>query len=302
MKSGFQNRLMKLAGEPLVHFFMIGALIYAAYAYTGGPVVEDDERSISITAGEITWLQDVWEKKWNRAPTQKELQGIVKQFLRERVLASEATAMGLDREDVVIRRRLAQKLEYLSQDLLGGGTPSDEDIAAFFAGNAKAYEVPAVLTLSHVYFDPDKRGAQALEEAKTQKPVLASLKVPPEDSRGYGDPFLLQGYYPERTYAELAKLFGGGFVETLTGLSVGEWHGPVRSGLGFHLIRLDSRTPGRLPELAEIRPVVDREWSNERRLAVRDEMNASLLEGYDVVIEWPEIATDSETASQASVR
>lgn len=285
MKPGFGNRIASLAGEPLVHFFVIGALIYTAYAYTGGQVMEDDSKRITVTAGEITWLEDTWKKRWRRAPTQKELQGVVRQFLRERVLAREATAMGLDKDDVVIRRRLAQKLEYLSQDLLGGGTPSDEALAAFFAENAKAYEAPAVLTLTHVFFDPDKRGEQALAEAKTQKPVLANLKVAPEEVRDYGDPFMLQSYYPERTYAELVKLFGGGFVKTLSGLSVGEWHGPVLSGYGVHLVYIHHRQEARPAKLEAVKDRVLRDWREKRRKALSEKYLSGLLERYDVSIE-----------------
>ena len=285
MKYGFYSRIVKLVGEPLVHFFIIGALIYVAFAYTGGQVIEDDTRRITITAGEITWLQDVWKKKWNRPPTPQELQGIVKQLLRERVLASEATAMGLDKDDIIIRRRLAQKLEYLSQDLLGGGTPSDEELTVFFAENAKAYEVPAVVTMSHVFFDPDKRGAQALEEAKTQKVVLASLKVPSHETRDYGDPFLLQSYYPERTYAELAKLFGSGFVETLTGLSEGTWHGPVLSGYGVHLVYIHHRLEARPAKLTDVKERVLADWQDKSRNELSEKYLTGLLERYQVSIE-----------------
>jgi hypothetical protein len=285
MKPGFRNRIVKFAGEPLVHFFIIGALIYAAYAYTGGQVIEDGQKRITVTAGEITWLEDTWKKRWNRAPTQKELQGVVRQFLRERVLSSEATAMGLDKDDIVIRRRLAQKLEYLSQDLLGAGTPSDEKLAAFFTENAKAYEEPAVLTLTHVFFDPDKRGAQALEEAKTQKVVLANQNVAPTDARSYGDQFLLQSYYPERTYGELSKLFGRGFVETLSDLSPGEWHGPVLSGYGVHLVYIHHRQDARPAKLADVKDRVLANWQDNRRKELSDKYLSSLLERYQVSIE-----------------
>jgi len=285
MKSGFRNGIMRLAGEPLVHFFIIGALIYTAYAYTGGQAIEDDQKRITVTAGEITWLEDTWKKRWNRAPTPEELQGIVKQFLRERVLSSEATAMGLDKDDIVIRRRLAQKLEYLSQDVLDGGTPSDEELAAFFTENAKAYEAPAVLTLTHVFFDPDKRGEQALEEAKTQKPVLANLKVPPEEARAYGDSFLLQSYYPERTYGELSKLFGSGFVETLSDLSPGEWHGPVLSGYGVHLVYIHHRQDARPAKLEDVKERVLANWQDNRRKELSEKYLSGLLERYQVSIE-----------------
>jgi hypothetical protein len=268
-----------------VHFFIIGALIYAAYAYTGTKAIEDDGKRISVTAGEITWLEDTWKKRWNRPPTPEELQGIVKQFLRERVLSSEATAMGLDKDDIVIRRRLAQKLEYLSQDVLDGGTPSDEELTAFFEKNAKAYEEPAVLTLTHVFFDPDKRGGQALEEAKTQKVVLSNQKVAPTDARSYGDPFMLQSYYPERTYGELSKLFGSGFVETLSGLPEGEWHGPVLSGYGVHLVYIHHRQDARPAKLSDVKDKVLLDWQDKRRQELSEKYLSGLLERYEVLIE-----------------
>jgi len=271
--------------QPLLHFFVIGALIYAAYGFMGAPDAEENARRISITQGEIASLQESWKKRWNRPPTSKELQSVVKQFLRERLLAREATAMGLDKDDIVIRRRLSQKLEYLSQDLLGGGTPSDEQLAAFFAENAKAYEEPALVTMTHIFFDPDKRGDKTLEQAESQKRALAALKVPPEDARGYGDPFMLQTYYPERTYAELTKLFGSGFVETVSGLSQGEWHGPVLSGYGVHLVYIHHRKEARPAKLEAVKDRVLLDWQEKRRKELSEKYLAGLLERYRIEIE-----------------
>ena len=285
MKSSIQNRLRKFASQPLVQFFAIGALIYAAYAYMGDQAIDDGGKQIAVTAGEIAALEDSWKKRWNRAPTPQELQGVVRQLLRERVLAREATAMGLDRDDVVIRRRLAQKLEYLSQDLLGVGTPSDEELAAFLAQNARAYEKPAFVTLTHIFFDPDTRGEQALEEAKNQKVVLANLKVAPTDARSYGDQFMLQSYYPERTYADLSKLFGSGFVDALKELSVGEWHGPVLSGYGVHLVYIHHREDAVPAKLEDVKDRVLADWQEKRRKELGEKYLSGLLERYQVSIE-----------------
>jgi parvulin-like peptidyl-prolyl isomerase len=193
--------------------------------------------------------------------------------------------MGLDKDDVVIRRRLSQKLEYLSQDLLGVGTPSDEELAAFFKKNARSYEQPALVTLTHIFFDPDKRGAQALEEANTQKVVLANLKVAPTDARSYGDQFLLQSYYPERTYAELSKLFGSGFVETLVKLSPEEWHGPVLSGYGVHLVYIHHREEARPAILEDVKDRVLAAWQDMKRKELSEKYLSGLLERYEVSIE-----------------
>jgi peptidyl-prolyl cis-trans isomerase C len=285
VKSSIRNRLRKFVGEPLVQFFCIGALIYAAYAYTGERAVEEDGKGISITAGQIAALEGAWKKRWNRAPTSQELQGVVRQLLRERVLAREATAMGLDRDDVVIRRRLAQKLEYLSQDLLGVGTPSDEELAAFLAQNASTYETPASVTMTHIFFDPDVRGEQALEEAKNQKVILSDLKVAPTDARSYGDQFMLQSYYPERTYAELSKLFGSGFVDSLEELSVGEWHGPVLSGYGVHLVYVHHRENAASAKLKDVKDRVLADWQDMKRKELSEKYLSGLLERYRVSIE-----------------
>ena len=285
MKFSIQNWLRKFSGEPLVQFFAIGALIYAAYAYTGDRAVEENGERISITTGQIAALEDAWKKRWNRAPTPQELQGVVRQLLRERVLAREAMAMGLDRDDVVIRRRLAQKLEYLSQDLLGIGTPSNEELAMFLAENARAHETPASVTMTHIFFDPDERGEQALEEAKNQKVVLSDLKVAPTDARSYGDQFMLQSYYPERTYAELSKLFGSGFVDSLKELSVGEWHGPVLSGYGVHLVYVHHREDAAPAKLEDVKGRVLADWQDMKRKELSEKYLSGLLERYQVSIE-----------------
>jgi peptidyl-prolyl cis-trans isomerase C len=285
VKFSIQNWLRKFSGEPLVQFFAIGALIYAAYAYTDDRAVEENGERISITTGQIAALEDAWKKRWNRAPTPQELQGVVRQLLRERVLAREAMAMGLDRDDVVIRRRLAQKLEYLSQDLLGIGTPSNEELAMFLAENARAHETPASVTMTHIFFDPDERGEQALEEAKNQKVVLSDLKVAPTDARSYGDQFMLQSYYPERTYAELSKLFGSGFVDSLKELSVGEWHGPVLSGYGVHLVYVHHREDAAPAKLEDVKGRVLADWQDMKRKELSEKYLSGLLERYQVSIE-----------------
>ena len=276
---------MKLLKEPLIQFCVIGAMIYAAYAFTGNQAVEDSVKRIAVTAGQIKALEDAWRKRWNRAPTTQELQGVVRQSLRERVLAREAIAMGLDKDDIVIQRRLSQKLEYLSQDLLGAGTPSAQELAAFLEKNAKTYETPARVTLTHIFFDPDERGQQALEEAKSQKVVLANLKVPPTDARSYGDQFMLQSYYPQRSYAELARLFGSGFVETLTKLAPKQWHGPVLSGYGVHLVYIHHREEALPAKLSDVRERILADWQNMKRKELSEKYLAGLIERYEVSVE-----------------
>ena len=277
--------LSRFVREPLLHFAVLGALIYAAYGTFGTRVEEETPKTISVAAGEITWLADFWEKRWNRPPTDEELQGLVRQLLRERILAMEATSMGLARDDVVVRRRLAQKLEYLSQDVLGGSTPSEEDLRAFLADNPKDYERPAVLTLTHIFFDPDKRDETTLEDAKAQKRELVDNNVQPESARDYGDKFLLQNYYPERTYPDLAKLFGTGFTEQLPALAVGQWHGPVLSGYGVHLVYIHHREEAQPARFEDVKERLLEDWRDAKRKELSEKYLARLIADYDISIE-----------------
>ena len=285
----------KLIKEPFVHFLLIGAGLFLFYGLLNDNS-GDPERRIVVSAGRIEQLARIFGKTWQRPPTRQELHGLIHEFTLEEAYYRRAVNMGLDRDDTIIRRRMRQKLEFLTDDTASLVQPTDEELAQYLAENEDAFRESATYTFQQVYFNPEKHGADPEAYVAKQLTALRSGKTE------VADVSLLPTSFEEATSLTVDSTFGSGFSGELDELEVGEWHGPVRSGVGFHLIRLDSRAPGRLPELAEIRPVVDREWSNERRLAVRDEMNASLMEGYDVVIEWHEIATDSETASQASVR
>ena len=217
---------MKVIREPLVHFLAIGVLIFTFYGFWGQQDTRDQERVISITPGEIAWLTNSWEKTWNRPPTPEERKGLIDQYLRELVLYREAVAMGLDRDDAVIRRRLAQKLEFLSNDLITPQLPTNDELQAYFAEHLDRYQPPALVTMTQVFIDPDLRGDQTLADAEGIKQQLIALKEPPNDARSYGDAFMLQSYYPERSEAELMKLFGSGFAKSVFELVPGQWHGP----------------------------------------------------------------------------
>ncbi len=172
---------MKFFREPLVHFLAIGAAIFVLYGFMGQQNVEEQERAITITAGEIGWLTDTWKKRWNRPPTPEEREGIIKQYLQEMILYREAVAMGLDKDDTVIRRRLAQKLEFLANDLISPQPPTEDELHTYFEAHMARYQPPDLITMTHVFLDPDKRGDQTLKDAETIKAKLIALKQPPQD-------------------------------------------------------------------------------------------------------------------------
>ena len=276
---------MKFFREPLVHFLVIGAAIFVLFGLVGQRDVEEKERAITITSGEINWLTDAWQKRWNRPPTAEERDGLIQQYLREMILYREAVAMGLDKDDTVIRRRLAQKLEFLSQDLITPQPPSEDELQSYFEAYIDRYQAPDLITLTHVFIDPDKRGNQTLVDAEVIKKQLQALKEPPQDARSYGDPFMLQSYYPERSEDELLKLFGSGFARSVFELAPQQWHGPVLSGYGTHLVYVHDHQKAQPPVFADVKEQVRLEWESDKRKQLNEQFVASMIARYDVTIE-----------------
>ena len=292
---------MKLLREPLVLFLVIGAVIFVLYGFFRQQDAALQERAITITAAEVNWLTDTWQKRWNRPPTAEEREGLINEYLREVILSREALAMGLDQNDTVIRRRLAQKLEFLSQDLLRPKPPSEGELRAYFETNIERYQFPDLITLTHIFFDPDKRGDRTLEDAETVKAKLIALKEPPQDARSFGDPFMLQSYYPERSEAEIAKLFGSGFAQPVFELAPREWHGPILSGYGVHLVYVHDRRETDPPTFESVKEQVMQDWESEKREQINEQFIANLLARYEVTIEEEpvdELPTDAGVQSQ----
>ncbi len=290
------ERLSRLLREPLFQFLILGLLIYGGYAWLHSGDAPDDEETITVGAGELAWLRTSFEKRWKRTPTPAELNGLIDEYVRETVLYREALAMGLDRDDTIVRRRLAQKLEFLVQDLVEVSPPTEEELEAYFEAHREDYREPDLVTFSHVFVDPDRRGEQTLQDAAAIREALEQLEDPAQGAKKLGDPFMLQSYYPERNEAEISKLFGGEFAERVGELSEGVWHGPVLSGYGVHVVYVHSKQSFPQPSLAEVRERVLNDWTTAKRKELDDEYVARLREKYDVVIEDAE---ETRSAKQA---
>jgi len=284
--------------EPLLHFAVIGACIYLLYGFYGPQESQELERTVTISAGEITWLEESWAKRWNRPPTPVERQGLIDQYVRETVLYREALAMGLDKDDTIVRRRLAQKLEFLSQDLIRPSPPSEAELRAYFEAHSERYRPPDLITMTHIFLDPDKRGDRTLEDAEAVKVELEALEQPPQDGRDFGDPFMLQSYYPERSQDELAKLFGGEFALSVFALEPERWHGPVLSGYGVHLVYLHQRQDAPAPTFSGVEDRVRQDWEEEKRRDLNEQFVAGLLDRYTVIIEEQTAGDEAEAAQE----
>jgi hypothetical protein len=180
--------------------------------------------------------------------------------------------MGLDQNDTVIRRMLGQKLQTLTQNLVELSlSPSEQELASYFEANPERYRLPALITFTRVFVDPDKRGDDTLQDAEEILGQLRALARPTEGLEGLGDAFMLQRYYPRKPELEVAKLFGRGFAEPLFQLAPGEWHGPVLSGYGVHLVYVHDLEEAPLPEFAAVQEQVKADWLDERRRELQDQ-------------------------------
>jgi peptidyl-prolyl cis-trans isomerase C len=285
---------LKWLREPLLHFLFIGAAIYGAYGWFAEPVREEADKTIVVSAGEVEWMQTSWQKRWNRPPTPDELDGLIQQYIRETVLYREALTMGLNQHDQVIRRRLAQKLEFLAKDLVALTPPTEEELLAYFEAHRDRYQEPKLFTFTQVFIDPDKRGDATLADAEAIKATLIARGDAIEGAGALGDDFMLQSYYPEKDPLEIRKLFGTGFAESLVELAPGRWHGPVLSGFGTHLVYVSHIREPSPPVFAEVRERVTEEWTTDRSEELNEQFYASLRDSYTIVIEEP--AVDDEVA------
>jgi hypothetical protein len=203
--------------------------------------------------------------------------------------------MGLDRDDLMVRRRMRQKLEFLLEDLSAEAPPGDEALAAFMQSEPERFRLQPQAAFRQVYLSPEKH-PDLLADANA---VLASLRGGAA-AEALGDATMLPFEVPLAPQGEIARSFGESFAGQVIALPAGSWSGPIRSGLGAHLVLVTERVDARMPELSEIRPVVEREYLARRRLEMKDLAYRKLLEGYEVVVEpGPKTAGTASAAGAA---
>lgn len=272
----------RLAREPLLHFLLLGAALFALHRAIAGPGGAP-AGEIVVSRGRMEALAQTFAQTWQRPPTPQELDGLVADYVRDEVLYREAVALGLDRDDTVVRRRMRQKLEFLAEDA-APAEPTDAELAAHLAAHADAFRRDAQLTFTQIFLDPGKRGAALPADAAA---LLETLRARPEavNLETAGDSLLLEPRYVDATEADVARQFGAEFAAAIAAQPVGVWVGPVRSGYGWHLVRIDARTPSRTPELADVREAVARDWEAQRRAAALGAEYERMKSGYRIRVE-----------------
>jgi hypothetical protein len=292
--------MKELFKEPLLHFLFLGAILFVVYSMMQTPGRGDEPGEIVVTQGQIDHLAAGFARTWQRPPSTEELAGLVRERVREEVYYREAMAMGLDKDDTVIRRRLRQKMEFISDDIAAQSEPTDEELNTYLQTHADMFRLEPRFSFNQVYLNPEKHGNN-LDRDSAQLLIQLNQSDNETDLASLGDPLMLQQQYDEMPASEVAKLFGEQFAAKLGELVPGQWQGPVKSGYGVHLVLVSERSEGRLPALAEVRDSVRREWDNARRLEANEKFYQELLKRYTVTIEGLELTAEQNklTAGKA---
>ena len=268
--------------EPLTRFFAAGAGLFLLYALVGNRAPTDD-RHIVIDRYELETLAALWQAQWRRPPTRDELSRLVVDRVREEVLYREALALDLDENDVLVRRRLAEKLEMALNDVAATAEPSDEDLRLYFESHADRYVEPPGLTLTHRFFSRDRRGGSAEADARAALEALVADGTVDDDSFHAAKTLELEDA------DRLERIFGTEFRDAVVEhaarpLSRHAWFGPVPSAFGAHLVRVDAYTEGRPHTLDEIREIVLDDWRREHVAAREADRYAEMRAGYEVEV------------------
>lgn len=268
--------------EPLLHFLVLGIALFVAYGALSGSGSSTSE--IVVTAGQIEHLTTGFTRSWRRPPSAEELNDLIRGYIREEVYYRQAREMGLDRDDPIIRRRLQQKLEFVSEDVAAQSEPSESDLEALLHSQSGKFRIGLRYTFTHVYLNPDRHAGNLATDAER---LLLQLKKDgaTADAPALGDRFLLEAKFEAIPDSEVAKLFGTAFSNRLSELPVGQWQGPLKSGYGFHLVLVQRRSDGRIPALGEVREAVIKEWKETQRKKANEDVFKKLLGRYSITVE-----------------
>jgi peptidyl-prolyl cis-trans isomerase C len=280
-----RSRVARWIREPLLHFLVAAVLLFVAYrALAPAGEVRETPARITLTDDDLNQMTVAWRAQGRSPPSAEQLRSLIDSKVREEILYREALALGLDKDDTIVKRRLAQKMDFLAEDISSMRDPGAGELRAWFDARAARFAATARISFQHVYFSPDTRGANARQDAAR---ALARIQGKPVDvatMAAPGDPFMFQAYYADRTPEQVARVFGTEFANAILDSRAGVWVGPLESGLGWHLVHVTTLSTPRVPAFEEVEADVRTEWMSEQRTVAKKRMYESMRARYEVVL------------------
>jgi len=268
-----------------MQFLLIGAVLFLGYrTLHPGPEAGPLSTRIELTEDDLRQMSVAWLAQGRSAPTPKQMASLVDMRVREEILYREALALGLDKGDTIVKRRLAQKMEFLFEDVSALREPTREELKAWFEKNSDRFALPPRASFRLLYFSPDRRGPRAREDAARALETLRGKPASAQGGAAGADPFMFQDYYGDRSPEEIAKLFGPRFAEALLQQQPSSWQGPIESGYGWHLVWVDSLTPSRVPAFEEVETEAKTKWITDQRAETRRRAYEAMRARYEIVL------------------
>jgi hypothetical protein len=270
---------MRLLKEPMLHFLLLGGLLFAVHAALGG----DDGAAepppvIRITTADAAWLTEMWARQWRRPPSDQELKGLVADHLKEEVLAREARALELDVGDTIVRRRLAQKMAFLLDDTIRTAEPSEAELRTLYETWPDLVRTPARVSFTQIFFLRE----QGDDRARASLAALSGSSAPPADQ---GDRLLLGDTFADQDEQALTNLFGTVFTQAVLALPIGRWSDPIESGYGLHLVKVTEALPPRAIPFTEARERLAQEWRRQRQETASGQFYEGLVRKHRLVVD-----------------
>jgi hypothetical protein len=281
----------------LLQFLVLGAALFGLFHLIDRNKADPPAR-IVVSSARIANLADGFARTWRRPPSNEELQGLVDDYIRDEVFYRAGRATGLDRDDVIIRRRVRQKMEFLADDL-STPEPSEAQLTAYLVSNPARFRTEDRLTFHQIFLSATRRASTIDDDSKQLADALAHADAT-VDATTLGDAFLLGEEFQALSQTEVAGIFGDGFAKRLSVMEQGRWQGPTASSFGQHFVYIAERIPGSLPPLDAVREAVRREWSNARRLEAEQKLYASLRQRYEIVVESPSTKSFPAKSAEAA--
>jgi parvulin-like peptidyl-prolyl isomerase len=277
--------MKKILKGPFVYFFVLGFVVFGLHSFLNRTAQEDEDPfTVEVTSTEIEWIRSSWEARMKRQPTQQELQALISRFIHDEVLFREALAMDLDDRDLVIQRRLVQKLTFVFEDIAETIEPTDDELKRYMLENQEKYRIPEMISFTHVYFNPEKR-KDAIKETEIILASLKSAEITREEGVSLGDMIMIDSSFREKSFAEVSRILGRAFAEELFSTEEKGWQGPLGSTFGLHLVYISDHTQSKIPDFEIIRENVKNDFMYDRKKEVVDKAYEAAKSRYTILVE-----------------
>lgn len=297
---------MRLLRDPFIQFLLVGGLVFAVYSFARPNADDDIDKRISIDAATQQWLHSNFEKQFRRPPTRLEMGALIRRYTTNEVKYREALTMGLDDRDSIVRRRMMQKFDFLFGNTAATAIPDDHKLREWYAKNGEEFRLPPTITFQHCWFSPDSRGDSASDDAAAALVEIRGSKDATIDPLKLGDSFPFDTQFDDATFTQVRNVLGEGFAAAVFAAEADAvdqgWTGPIKSGLGYHLVRIKKRTEGEQPPLDQIRDNVLAEWREQESERMLTDMIAGLQAEYEVELDQEAIMQLEYTTESDSVQ